>query len=274
MLTRLFYRKEAVRLGLFDPDWYCKLHPDVASHGIDPFKHYIRHGWQEGRMPSPTLGEAFLRQVMPDLVNAKRNPVVEILSRIRRGVLSEDGLIDVLTSQDRIVSHATRLQPGVTVVGVFGDQGKMGEGGRIVAHLLEAAQVPCSFYNLLPANEIDEEFKSKCLSVMDRKSTIFVVDASTARWAISHLRPGRLNILLPCPSLGNQVRGWGEVTNAFDEVWYDGSVKLDEMSFLSGKSEIFKHGPFLSSAQRNGISLDLAGLGHEFTILLEARHCL
>lgn len=41
----------ACRPGYFDPDWYLEVHGDVAAAGIDPLRHYRRHGRREGRLP-------------------------------------------------------------------------------------------------------------------------------------------------------------------------------------------------------------------------------
>jgi hypothetical protein len=35
--------------GGFSPARYLKLNPDVAAAGVDPAKHYLEHGFQEGR---------------------------------------------------------------------------------------------------------------------------------------------------------------------------------------------------------------------------------
>ena len=35
----------------FDPEGYLLLYPDVARAGIDPLRHYLRHGYAEGRQP-------------------------------------------------------------------------------------------------------------------------------------------------------------------------------------------------------------------------------
>ena len=37
--------------AFFDPDWYLRCYPDVAASGIDPLRHYLRHGRREGRLP-------------------------------------------------------------------------------------------------------------------------------------------------------------------------------------------------------------------------------
>lgn len=39
------------RLGLVDAHWYKKAYPDVAASGMDPVRHYLRHGCLEGRDP-------------------------------------------------------------------------------------------------------------------------------------------------------------------------------------------------------------------------------
>ena len=38
------------RAGLFDSDGYLKRYPDVATGGLDPLDHYMRHGVHEGRI--------------------------------------------------------------------------------------------------------------------------------------------------------------------------------------------------------------------------------
>lgn len=37
----------------FNPVWYLETYPDVATAGIDPLTHFIRHGQHEGRLPGP-----------------------------------------------------------------------------------------------------------------------------------------------------------------------------------------------------------------------------
>jgi len=40
------------RTGLFDPDWYLATYKDVASASVDPLRHYVLHGFREGREPN------------------------------------------------------------------------------------------------------------------------------------------------------------------------------------------------------------------------------
>jgi hypothetical protein len=41
-----------LRLAL-DKDWYLHSNPDVAAAGVDPFHHFLNHGYEEGRNPLP-----------------------------------------------------------------------------------------------------------------------------------------------------------------------------------------------------------------------------
>jgi len=38
--------------GLFDKEYYLKNNLDVARSCMNPIKHYVRHGWKEGRNPN------------------------------------------------------------------------------------------------------------------------------------------------------------------------------------------------------------------------------
>ena len=39
----------------FDPQWYLERNPDVAAAGVEPFTHYTKTGWKEGRFPNPSF---------------------------------------------------------------------------------------------------------------------------------------------------------------------------------------------------------------------------
>lgn len=46
-------KAEATREGAFDVDWYLAANPDVATAGVDPFRHWISSGLGERRTPLP-----------------------------------------------------------------------------------------------------------------------------------------------------------------------------------------------------------------------------
>lgn len=65
--------------GLFDAAWYLAENPDVAQSGIDPARHYLVHGWLEGRNPSPLFdGQEYLSR-HPELFASGVNPLVHYL---------------------------------------------------------------------------------------------------------------------------------------------------------------------------------------------------
>jgi hypothetical protein len=43
----------------FDQNYYLKHYPEVKAQNIDPFEHYIKHGWREGKNPSETFETTF-----------------------------------------------------------------------------------------------------------------------------------------------------------------------------------------------------------------------
>lgn len=45
----------------FDSDAYCEIYGDVLAAGIDPFQHYIEHGWKEDRRPSRDFDVEYYR---------------------------------------------------------------------------------------------------------------------------------------------------------------------------------------------------------------------
>ncbi|WP_051331618.1 glycosyltransferase [Methylocaldum szegediense] len=60
---------------LFDEAWYLSQYPDVAAAGIDPVRHYIVHGANEGRNPSASFETRFYLDAYPDVRRARVNPL-------------------------------------------------------------------------------------------------------------------------------------------------------------------------------------------------------
>lgn len=64
---------------LFDPIWYLNRYPDVRSRGMDPIRHYLRYGADEGRDPGPAFSTAGYRTRHPDVATAGINPLIHYL---------------------------------------------------------------------------------------------------------------------------------------------------------------------------------------------------
>ena len=62
--------------GLFDNDYYLENYPDVKLTGINPLKHFCRHGWKEGRNPSKEFDSIYYIKLYPDVASSNINPLL------------------------------------------------------------------------------------------------------------------------------------------------------------------------------------------------------
>ena len=64
---------------LFASAYYLDRHSDIATAGISPLRHYLEHGWREGRDPHPYFANDWYLQQNPDVLRAGINPLVHYL---------------------------------------------------------------------------------------------------------------------------------------------------------------------------------------------------
>lgn len=64
---------------LFDQNYYLRMYADVASDGINPFEHYCKHGWKEGRNPSERFSTSEYLAKNPEIVQLQLNPLVHFV---------------------------------------------------------------------------------------------------------------------------------------------------------------------------------------------------
>jgi glycosyltransferase involved in cell wall biosynthesis len=67
------------RSALFNREWYVVTNPDVAACGIDPVRHYVAFGAQEGRDPSPSFSTRCYLSLNPDVAAAGLNPLFHFI---------------------------------------------------------------------------------------------------------------------------------------------------------------------------------------------------
>ena len=60
---------------LFDGAWYQETYPDVTASGMDPYRHYRRHGAREGRDPSPFIDCDWYLATYPDVAGVGMDPI-------------------------------------------------------------------------------------------------------------------------------------------------------------------------------------------------------
>ena len=68
-----------LRSGLFDKQYYLDHYPDVRAAGVNPLKHFIRHGWKEGRNPSQRFDPTYYLDQNPDVRATGMNPLTHYL---------------------------------------------------------------------------------------------------------------------------------------------------------------------------------------------------
>lgn len=67
---------ELAASGLFDREWYVRVHPDVGAAALDPLEHWCRFGWKEGRSPNRYFDTAWYVSRNPDIAAAGLNPLI------------------------------------------------------------------------------------------------------------------------------------------------------------------------------------------------------
>jgi lipopolysaccharide biosynthesis protein len=73
------FKKHLIRNNLFDPAYYLGTYRDVARAGIDPFKHFMRHGWREARNPSAGFSSQAYLALHGDVRLGGKNPLIHYI---------------------------------------------------------------------------------------------------------------------------------------------------------------------------------------------------
>ncbi len=75
---RAFPTMRVRQSGLFDAAFYLERYPDIRRAGIDPLRHYMRHGAAEGRKPHPLFQPDYYLARCPEARDT-RNPLLHFL---------------------------------------------------------------------------------------------------------------------------------------------------------------------------------------------------
>jgi GT2 family glycosyltransferase len=65
---------------LFSTDWYLDNNPDVRATGISPLVHFLRFGGKERRSPHPLFDSAFYLELYSDVARHGMNPLVHYVA--------------------------------------------------------------------------------------------------------------------------------------------------------------------------------------------------
>ena len=77
-IAKIFRIGSAGERFYFDEGYYRATYADIANTGIDPFGHFMRHGWQEGRNPSAAFSLLFYRDRY--FVSRQTNPLTHYVA--------------------------------------------------------------------------------------------------------------------------------------------------------------------------------------------------
>jgi len=70
----------AIDANGFDREFYLSRNSDVAAAGIDPYQHYLEHGWREGRDPNAIFDVSFYLSTYSDIAAAGIDPLAHYLT--------------------------------------------------------------------------------------------------------------------------------------------------------------------------------------------------
>lgn len=62
--------------GLFDPEFYCRMYPDIANANINPLDHYTKWGGKEGRRPHALFDPRWYTTQYSDVLESGIHPLV------------------------------------------------------------------------------------------------------------------------------------------------------------------------------------------------------
>lgn len=96
-------------LWAFDSRFYLSQNSDVAARGEAPLAHFIKHGWQEGRSPSPLIDMHRVKARHPNLGPAgNRAPLAAFIEASANGFVFSHPLFDA----DYYASQLKSSPPG------------------------------------------------------------------------------------------------------------------------------------------------------------------
>jgi glycosyltransferase involved in cell wall biosynthesis len=212
--------ERANKLGIFDPLWYGQAYPDVFASGGDPFRHYMTHGWREGRIPSDRFG---LIRTVPGLATidlSRTNPLLEILRRLQRGQVSDQDL-DVLRRRvrRRPTRDAASPKEGVLLSGFFRSEIGLGQSARLLSYAMDSARISLSLRDIpLPRRGNEQGFETK-LSHEDRRIGVWFVGLEYAGLRRCPDALVTCRVLYPYWELESVPAVWQEAVREYDAVW-------------------------------------------------------
>jgi hypothetical protein len=74
-------KRQLIKSGLFDPDWYLREYLDVAQSGRAPIEHYLEEGYLQGYRPNPLFDTRWYLERYEDVRRSGINPLMHYLTK-------------------------------------------------------------------------------------------------------------------------------------------------------------------------------------------------
>jgi GT2 family glycosyltransferase/glycosyltransferase involved in cell wall biosynthesis len=72
-------RQRILQSGLFDPVWYAEQNPDLRGEDVDLLEHFLNHGIELNKNPSPFFGTSDYLECNPDVNKSGINPLLHYI---------------------------------------------------------------------------------------------------------------------------------------------------------------------------------------------------
>ncbi len=193
----------------FDREFYLKKYPDVARAKVNPVRHYIHSGVQEGRDPSPDFSTRFYLESYPEVAASGVNPFYHYLTTGRaEGRIATAFQAD--SPQMQIVARTMGLAPVDAAAALKQRQDdvrqRLSEGvlGDMVAH---AAGLDPLIHH--PPHEwLEPEVPPF------RPSTVFIVEAMQRLQEMAQMKRASTVVVMPHCRISGAARVAGELAFA------------------------------------------------------------
>ena len=117
------------RSGLFAREYYLRSNLDVARSCMNPIKHYIHHGWHEGRNPNQIFNTKWYLKTYPSVARAGMNPLYHYL---KHGSAEGRNPSATFSTREYLASHPDAVKSGLNPLSHFlrysKDSGQTGDG--------------------------------------------------------------------------------------------------------------------------------------------------
>lgn len=98
------------RHALFDINYYIRHNSDVVAAKLEPYRHFLQHGWKEGRNPNPLFDTNYYLTSLPELEDAGIDPLTHFVSVGWKEFRNPHPMFDV--------QFYLRTNPDVALIGV------------------------------------------------------------------------------------------------------------------------------------------------------------